>query len=189
MRTPGRTTSFMPISKRALDFSAALLGLIVLSPVILVVSSIVRATSSGPVMFRQRRIGLNEIPFVCYKFRTMYPGTAERATHEIGQSAVTPAGRFLRRFKLDELPQLWNVLRGEMGLVGPRPCLPVQHELIEERRSRGVFSVRPGITGLAQVEGIDMSEPRRLAERDADYIRMHNMPLDIRLLFRTIVHP
>ncbi len=187
LRVPIRINPLMSILKRALDFSAALLGLILLSPVILVIGLVVRLTSSGPVIFRQQRIGLNEHPFVCYKFRTMYPGTAERATHEIGESAITPVGRFLRKFKLDELPQLWNVLRGEMSLVGPRPCLPVQQELIEERRSRDVFSVRPGITGLAQVEGIDMSEPRRLAERDADYVRMQNVPLDIRLLFRTIV--
>ena len=177
----------MPSLKRVLDFSAALVGLIVLSPVILATGAVVRLSSPGPVVFRQQRVGRDEEPFVCYKFRTMHTGTAQRATHEVSASAVTPAGRFLRKFKLDELPQLWNVLKGEMSLVGPRPCLPVQKELVAERRDRGVFSVRPGITGLAQVEGIDMSEPKRLAERDADYVRMQNTPLDLSLIFKTIL--
>ncbi|MEM8744835.1 MAG: sugar transferase [Pseudomonadota bacterium] len=176
----------MPAVKRALDTSAALVGLVVLSPVILTVGAVVRLSSPGPVVFRQERIGRGEAPFICYKFRTMQTGTAQRATHEISESAITPAGRFLRKYKLDELPQLWNVLRGDMSLVGPRPCLPVQKELLAERRERGVFSVRPGITGLAQVEGIDMSEPKRLAERDADYVRMQSTPLDLNLIFRTI---
>ncbi|MDA7946877.1 MAG: sugar transferase [Hyphomicrobiaceae bacterium] len=175
--------------KRVLDFSAAAVGLIILSPVILLIAIVARLTSSGPVVFRQERLGLDERPFVCYKFRTMYPGTAQRATHEISASAVTPAGGFLRKFKLDELPQLWNVLRGDMSLVGPRPCLPVQEELVTERRKHGVFSVRPGITGLAQVEGIDMSEPKRLAERDADYVRLQSIPLDVSLIFRTVLRP
>ena len=176
----------MQLLKRTLDFSAALLGLIVLSPVVLLIGVIVRLTSSGPAIFRQTRIGLNEQPFICYKFRTMYAGTAQRATHETSDTAITPAGKVLRRYKLDELPQLWNVLRGDMSLVGPRPCLPVQDELISERRRRGVFSVRPGITGLAQVEDIDMSEPERLAERDADYIATQSLTLDLTLIFKTI---
>ena len=177
----------MPSFKRALDFSAALVGLIILSPVILAVGAVVRTTSPGPVIFSQQRVGRNEQPFICYKFRTMRTGTAQRATHEISSSAITPEGRFLRKFKLDELPQLWNVLRGDMSLVGPRPCLPVQKELVAARRQRGVFSVRPGITGLAQVEGIDMSEPKRLAERDADYLRMQNTSLDLSLIFKTLL--
>ncbi len=172
--------------KRTLDFAAALLGLIVLSPVVLLIGIIVRLTSPGPAIFRQARIGLNEQLFICYKFRTMYIGTAQRATHETSDSAITPVGRVLRKFKLDELPQLWNVLLGDMSLVGPRPCLPVQKELISERRGRGVYSVRPGITGLAQVDGIDMSEPARLAERDADYVDSQSFALDLKLIFKTI---
>src|SRR5690606_22873502 len=92
-------------------------------------------------------------------------------THEVGEKAVTPVGRTLRRLKLDELPQLWNVIGGEMSLVGPRPCLPTQRELIERRRALGVYALRPGITGLAQVEGIEMSERRKRAEKDAEYMR------------------
>jgi O-antigen biosynthesis protein WbqP len=97
----------------------------------------------------------------------MRPGTSSVATHLADVNAVTRVGRFLRRTKLDELPQLWNVLKGEMSLVGPRPCLFNQTELISERASRGVFDVRPGITGLAQIQGIDMSTPKLLAETDS----------------------
>jgi O-antigen biosynthesis protein WbqP len=120
------------------------------------------------------------------KFRTMRPGTASVATHLAEASAVTPFGRFLRRTKLDELPQLWNVLKGEMSLVGPRPCLPNQEELIAERQKRGVFEVRPGITGLAQVNGIDMSEPARLAEVDERMIRTLTLKDYFRYLVLTL---
>ncbi len=122
---------------------------------------------TGSPILRQVRIGRHQRPFVLVKFRTMRPGTAEVATHLADAAAITPWGRFLRRTKLDELPQLWNVLKGEMSLVGPRPCLPSQTELIRARERLGVFAVRPGITGLAQVLGVDMSEPERLAELDA----------------------
>lgn len=122
---------------------------------------------TGSPLFRQERVGRNQKPFTLVKFRTMRPDTASVATHLADASAVTKLGHFLRRSKLDELPQLWNVLKGEMSLVGPRPCLLSQTELIDERESRGVFNARPGITGLAQINGIDMSTPRLLAETDA----------------------
>jgi len=112
--------------------------------------------------------------------------TASVATHLAEASAVTPFGRFLRRTKLDELPQLWNVLKGEMSLVGPRPCLPNQEELIAERQKRGVFEVPPGITGLAQVNGIDMSEPARLAEVDERMIRTLTLKDYFRYLVLTV---
>ena len=172
--------------KRILDIAAALFGLTMLSPIMAIVAATVAFTSSGPALFRQERVGRNEVPFTCYKFRTMYVGTEQRATHEVSHSAVTPAGKLLRRFKLDELPQLWNVLRGDMSLVGPRPCLPVQKELIAARRKRGVFSIRPGITGLAQVEGIDMSRPEYRAEKEAEYLRRQSFGLDLGLILRTI---
>jgi len=181
-----RTTPKMSPMKRIFDFTSALLGLIVLSPIIALTALCVSISSHGPAVFRQERVGKGEQLFTCYKFRTMYPGTAQRATHEVGASAVTPIGSVLRKCKLDELPQLWNVFRGDMSLVGPRPCLPVQKELISERRTRDVFSLRPGITGLAQVDDIDMSEPKRLAERDADYITEQSLALDLSLIFRTI---
>lgn len=115
----------------------------------------------------------------------MKPGTASVASHLADGSSITGWGRFLRRTKLDELPQLWNVLKGEMSLVGPRPCLPNQTELIFERAQRGVFVARPGITGLAQVQGIDMSNPQRLAEVDAEMLRDFSVADYFRYIFLT----
>jgi O-antigen biosynthesis protein WbqP len=116
----------------------------------------------------------------------MYSGTANLPTHEVKASSVTALGEHLRRFKIDELPQLWNVLVGDMSLVGPRPCMPSQAELVEARRRRGVFAVRPGITGLAQVRGIDMSDANRLAEVDAEYVRSQSLQGDLRLIIATL---
>jgi O-antigen biosynthesis protein WbqP len=116
----------------------------------------------------------------------MYSGTANLPTHQVQASAVTPLGEHLRRFKVDELPQLWNVLMGDMSLVGPRPCLPSQTELVDARRRLGVFAVRPGITGLAQVSGVDMSDANRLAELDARYVRAQSLLGDFRLIWATL---
>lgn len=125
---------------------------------------------TGSPIFIQTRVGQHKRPFRLYKFRTMAVETGDIATHLVDRQSVTTLGKFLRRTKLDELPQLLNVLRGEMSFVGPRPCLPVQKELIEEREALGVFRVKPGITGLAQVKGIDMSNPKSLALVDQQMI-------------------
>jgi O-antigen biosynthesis protein WbqP len=151
---------------RVFDVLFAFFGLLFLLPVLLLLWLVGWFDNRSP-LFRQERVGRHQMPFVLVKFRTMRPETASVATHLADASAVTDFGRFLRRTKLDELPQLWNVLRGEMSLVGPRPCLFNQKELISARASRGVFDARPGITGLAQVQGIDMSTPELLAETDA----------------------
>jgi lipopolysaccharide/colanic/teichoic acid biosynthesis glycosyltransferase len=151
---------------RLLDFVFAVLGLVVASP-LLIVLTITGWFDTGSPLFRQTRVGRHKKPFVLVKFRTMKPETAHVASHLADASAVTPLGRFLRRTKLDELPQLWNVLKGEMSLVGPRPCLFNQQELIHAREQLGVFAARPGITGLAQVNEIDMSTPELLAQTDA----------------------
>jgi O-antigen biosynthesis protein WbqP len=151
---------------RVFDLFFSALGLLLASPLMLILT-VVGLFDTGAPMFRQTRVGRNKKPFTLAKFRTMRPDTAHVATHLADASAVTPFGKFLRRTKLDELPQLWNVLKGEMSLVGPRPCLFNQEELIEARERLGVFEVRPGITGLAQVNEIDMSTPQLLAETDA----------------------
>ncbi|MEW9806899.1 sugar transferase [Mesorhizobium marinum] len=172
--------------KRLLDIALALpLGLIAL-PVVLAAALWVRRTSPGPAFFSQLRVGRNERPFRCLKLRTMHHGTTSLPTHEVGADAVTDAGRVLRRLKLDELPQLWNVLVGEMSLVGPRPCLPIQHELIALRRAFGVTGLRPGITGLAQLRGIDMSDPGKCAGADAEYLRARSLRTDLDILLRTV---
>ena len=150
---------------RFFDLLFSLLGLIVSLPV-LVLLWLIGLFDTGSPLFRQERVGRYQKPFVLMKFRTMRPDTASVATHLADADSITPYGRFLRRTKLDELPQLWNVLKGDMSLVGPRPCLFSQKQLIEERTMRDVFEARPGITGLAQVNGIDMSMPELLAETD-----------------------
>ncbi|WP_427023557.1 sugar transferase [Aureimonas ureilytica] len=172
--------------KRVFDILASLAGLLALGWLIGLLVILVRRDSEGPGLFAQTRVGREGRPFTCYKLRTMRQGTASVATHEMSISAVTPLGEKLRRWKLDELPQLWNVLRGDMSFVGPRPCLPVQREVIEERETRGVLALRPGITGLAQVRGIDMSRPVLLAETDAVYLASRSFTGDLILILKTV---
>jgi lipopolysaccharide/colanic/teichoic acid biosynthesis glycosyltransferase len=171
--------------RRILDVVLALLGLLVTAP-LLAVLWLAGYCDTGAPLFRQTRVGRGQRPFVLLKFRTMRPETPHVASHLADAAAITPLGRFLRRSKLDELPQLWNVLRGEMSLVGPRPCLPTQTELIRERAARGVFAARPGITGLAQVRGIDMSTPALLAQTDADMLARLDLGLYFRLILLTV---
>jgi lipopolysaccharide/colanic/teichoic acid biosynthesis glycosyltransferase len=155
---------------RFLDVVLSAVGLAAAAP-LMVFIVVVGYFDTGAPLFRQVRVGRNQKPFVLYKFRTMRVDAPQVATHEASPELITPWGRFLRRSKLDELPQLWNVLKGDMSLVGPRPCLPTQTELIAERERLGVFAVRPGMTGLAQLSGIDMSTPGLLAETDAKMLR------------------
>ncbi|MCX4028826.1 sugar transferase [Endozoicomonas sp. SM1973] len=170
---------------RATDFLAALIGLLLLWPVLLVVT-IIGYFDTGKPIFVQRRIGKNSCTFTLIKFRTMYPQTASVGTHLVNASAVTRFGTFLRKTKLDELPQLINVLLGQMSLVGARPCLPNQQVLIEERDKRGVYNYRPGITGLAQVNNIDMSTPKKLAKIDALMLKHLNLCLYFILIVKTV---
>lgn len=172
--------------KRALDVAACALLLLLLWPILLIVIVAVRLESRGPAIFKQVRVGKDGREFTCYKFRTMFAGTGDVPTHQVSASAITPLGDYMRRFKIDELPQLANVLAGDMSLVGPRPCLPSQLELIEARRRLGVLEVRPGITGLAQVGGIDMSNADRLAEIDAQYVRKQSFRGDLKLIWATL---
>ncbi|MCX4190241.1 sugar transferase [Methylophaga sp. OBS3] len=157
------------IHLRIADVLFSVIGLLLLSPVFIVIYLLGLFDTGSPI-FRQQRVGRDQKPFTLVKFRTMKKDTADMASHLANVSVITPLGRFLRRTKLDELPQLWNVLKGEMSLVGPRPCLFNQHELIEQREMRHVFAVQPGITGLAQINDIDMSTPELLAKTDAEMI-------------------
>ena len=173
------------LASRTLDLCAAIGGLVALSPVLLATWVMIRRQGDGPAIFAQARVGRHGRIFTCYKFRTMAVGTVQAGTHEVSGSAVTPLGTRLRRWKIDELPQLWNVLRGDMGLIGPRPCLPAQEELVRRRTEAGVLAVRPGISGLAQVAGIDMRDPARLVEWDARYIAIRGLILDLKLILQT----
>lgn len=169
---------------RFFDILFSTCGLICTSPLLLVLAFIGLFDTGSP-LFRQERVGRYRKPFTLLKFRTMRPGTASVATHMANADAITVFGTLLRRNKLDELPQLWNVLKGEMSLVGPRPCLFNQIDLIEERAQRGVFDVRPGITGLAQIQRIDMSMPRLLAETDARMIGLMSVANYFKYIFLT----
>jgi lipopolysaccharide/colanic/teichoic acid biosynthesis glycosyltransferase len=169
---------------RVFDLVFSFLGLVFGFPLLLLLV-IIGLFDTGSPIFRQERLGLNKKRFILVKFRTMKKGTASVATHLASSSTITRFGLFLRKTKLDELPQLWNVLKGDMSLVGPRPCLPNQLELIAERENRSVFAVRPGITGLAQINEIDMSAPEVLAKIDAEMIETLNFTKYFSYIFQT----
>ncbi|MCL4131724.1 UNVERIFIED_CONTAM: hypothetical protein GTU68_059873, partial [Idotea baltica] len=170
---------------RVLDFIFAFFGLLFLWPILLIVCVIGYFDTGSPV-FMQTRIGRNKKPFTLIKFRTMPVETKSVATHLVGATSVTKLGAFLRKTKIDELPQLVNVVKGEMSLVGPRPCLFNQEELIQERERRGIFDVLPGVTGLAQVNEIDMSTPKLLAEWDQKMIHTLSVKHYFAYIFQTI---
>ena len=170
---------------RLIDFLASFFGLILLLPLILVLY-IIGLFDTGSPIFRQRRVGKNKHPFTLYKFRTMNLNTRSVATHLANQSDVTKFGSFLRKTKLDELPQLLNVLKGDMSIVGPRPCLFNQEELISEREKRGVYDFKPGITGLAQINDVDMSTPVNLSVFDALMLKDLNLTNYLKYVLATV---
>jgi lipopolysaccharide/colanic/teichoic acid biosynthesis glycosyltransferase len=175
------------VIKRCVDLTAAL---VILIPFIWLLAGlwlIVRLQSRGPGIFAQKRVGQNGQVFTCYKFRTMSEGSPNVGTHEAPTSLVTPFGKVLRRTKLDELPQAYNILLNQMSLVGPRPCLPNQNVVIAERLKLGVLEVKPGITGLAQIKRVDMSQPELLAHWDARYVKLRSLRLDLSILVRTLL--
>ena len=175
-----------PAVFRIFDITFSTLGLMFASPVMLLIL-LLGLFETGKPIFQQDRLGCHQVPFALFKFRTMALNTPSVVTHLANPNAVTPLGSFLRRTKFDELPQLWNVLRGEMSLVGPRPGLPSQTELIAVREKLGVFEVRPGITGLAQISGIDMSSPELLAQTDARMIAEMSVRNYFKYIFLTVL--
>lgn len=171
---------------RLLDIIFALCGLLFGFPV-LVILTIIGFFDTGSPIFRQVRVGRHKKPFTLVKFRTMKVDTASVASHLASASAITSFGGFLRKTKLDELPQLWNVLWGDMSLVGPRPGLFNQEDLTIARDKKGVYNARPGITGLAQVNEIDMSTPELLAETDARMLKNLTLTNYFKYIFMTVV--
>ena len=171
--------------QRLFDLAVAIPLALVIAPVCLILLVMIRLETQGPPLFVQERVGRNRQPFSMLKRRTMHTGTANVASHQVGAASITRLGGWLRRLKLDELPQLWNVLAGHMSLVGPRPCLPSQEQLVSERARRGIFALRPGVTGPAQIAGIDMSDPVRLAAYEEAYFIVRRPLGDIRLLVST----
>lgn len=174
--------------KRAFDIVAALGGLIVLSPVLAVIALAVRLDSPGPAIHWSRRVGRFNRIFRMPKFRTMRTDAPDVATHLLAdpQAWITPLGRFLRRASLDELPQLWSVLIGDMSLVGPRPALFNQDDLVALRTAAGVEALRPGVTGWAQVNGRDDLPIEEKARLDADYLDLQGFVFDLKVIFTTL---
>lgn len=178
------------IFKRAGDILCSALGLVVLAIPFAVLAIAIRADDHGPVFFRQKRVGRNTNHFTMLKFRTMRTDTPRDVpTHMLTDPLqyLTRTGRFLRRTSLDELPQLINILRGEMSIVGPRPALPNQTDLNELRESYGVHQVRPGLTGWAQINGRDELEIPTKAALDREYLRRFGLRMDIRCFFGTFL--
>ncbi|KTF19179.1 MULTISPECIES: sugar transferase [unclassified Pseudoalteromonas] len=170
---------------RILDFLFALFGLVFAFPFFIILF-IIGLFDTGSPLFMQERVGRNKKPFTLVKFRTMTVDTASVASHLASSASITRFGGFLRKTKLDELPQLWNVLKGEMSLVGPRPGLFNQQELTQAREAKNIYNVRPGITGLAQVSEIDMSTPELLAETDAKMITTLNLKNYFTYILQTV---
>lgn len=200
-------TAWARAGKPVFDLVVALLCLLIVSPLLVAVAVLVRLTTPGPAMFRQTRIGRDNRPFVLYKFRSMYAGSADDVHRQYvrklltqdqpppgGQKGlykleddprITPFGRFLRRTSIDELPQLLNVIRGDMSLVGPRPALPWEVEMIGEARGQR-FLVRPGLTGLWQVSGRNTLTMRQGLELDIEYVRRQSFAFDLIILVKTV---
>lgn len=174
--------------KRAFDLAVALALALALAPLLLLVALAVRITSPGPALFRTQRVGRNNVLFTMYKFRTMRTDTPQVATHLLADPAryLSPVGGFLRRTSLDELPQLLNVIKGDMSLVGPRPALFNQDDLVALRTERGVQELVPGVTGWAQVNGRDELPIPAKVDLDAEYLARQGFWFDLRILLLTV---
>lgn len=173
--------------KRTLDFLLSFIAIILFLLPMLFVALAVKINSKGPILFKQQRIGMNGEFFQIYKFRSMYTETPNVSTEALGDPSVfiTPVGRFIRKTSLDELPQLFNILKGDMSIVGPRPALYNQYELIGKREKTGVNSVRPGLTGYAQIMGRDMISDDEKVSYDKYYIEHQNLLFDFKIIWNT----
>lgn len=176
--------------KRLLDIILALIGMIVLSPVFLVLIICIKLDSNGPVLFKQRRIGKNKSEFYILKFRTMKIDTPkDTPTHLLKdpESYITRVGKFMRKTSLDELPQILNILKGEMSIIGPRPCLWNQYDLIAERDKYGANNIYPGLTGWAQINGRDELPIVKKAKFDGEYVGKVSLVFDLNIFFKTVL--
>lgn len=176
--------------KRILDLLVSIIGLIILSPVFLILVIWIKLDSKGPVLFKQKRVGIHKTHFNILKFRTMKIDTPkDTPTHLLKnpEQYITRAGKFLRKTSLDELPQIINIIKGDMAIVGPRPALWNQYDLIEERDKYGANDIRPGLTGWAQVNGRDELEIPVKAALDGEYVEKMGFAMDIKCIFKTVI--
>ena len=178
------------IVKRGIDFIISLIGIIILSPIFIILAILIKIDSKGPIFFKQERVGKNKNNFKILKFRTMKIDTPkDTPTHMLKDANmyITRVGKFLRKTSLDELPQLFNILFGQMSIVGPRPALYNQQDLIEERDKYHANDILPGLTGLAQISGRDELEIPIKAKFDGEYVEKMNLWLDIKIFFMTFI--
>ena len=176
--------------KRVIDLFISIVGLVVLSPVFLILVVWIKLDSKGPVLFKQKRVGIHKTHFNILKFRTMRIDTPkDTPTHllENPEQYITKAGKFLRKSSLDELPQIFNIIKGDMAIVGPRPALWNQYDLIEERDKYGANDIRPGLTGWAQVNGRDELEIPVKAALDGEYVKKMGFAMDMKCIFKTAI--
>lgn len=171
--------------KRVLDVVIALIALLVLTPVMLLVALMIRITDPGPVLFRQTRVGRNGVPYTMLKFRSMPVDTGDRPSDQVGSVELTWLGRLIRRTNIDELPQLLNIVAGDMSIVGPRPPLRAQDDLVAQRHANGAIELRPGLTGLAQVNAFDGMTVDDKARLDGEYARAVSLRTDLIIIVRT----
>ncbi|HEL9651561.1 TPA: sugar transferase [Streptococcus suis] len=179
-----------PILKRVIDMVFSGLAIVVLSPVLLLIAIAIKLDSKGPVLFKQKRVGKNKTHFMIYKFRSMYvDAPSDMPTHLLKdpKAMITKVGAFLRKTSLDELPQLFNIFKGEMAIVGPRPALWNQYDLIEERDKYGANDIRPGLTGWAQINGRDELEIDEKSKLDGYYVQNMSLGLDIKCFLGTFL--
>lgn len=189
MKMEKKKTAYL-ILKRGTDFCLSLLGCIVLSPLFLILIIWIKADSKGPIFFRQKRVGIHKKYFQILKFRSMRIDTPQDTpTHLLKdpEQYITGAGKFLRKTSLDELPQLFNILKGDMAIVGPRPALWNQYDLLEQRDRYGANDIRPGLTGWAQINGRDELEIPKKAALDGEYVEKMGAGMDIKCFFATFL--
>ena len=178
---------FFKIFKKSIDIFFSLLILIFFCWLILIISLLIKISSNGSIIFAHERVGKNNVIFNCYKFRTMKLNTKVAATHKVSSEQVTFIGKILRKTKLDEIPQVINVLKGDMSFIGPRPCLPLLKDIVKLREKYKINTILPGITGLAQVNGIDMSNPNKLIKTELQYFKLRSILSEIKIIILTLL--
>ena len=184
-----KASALYSISKRTMDIVSSLVGLILLSPLFLIVAILIKLDSKGPIIFKQIRIGKNSKPFYIYKFRSMKIDAPNLSTEEFINASdfTTKVGKFIRKTSIDELPQLVNILKGDMSIVGPRPVIEREVRLLEIRKECNVDSILPGITGLAQINGRDNIDDYEKVKYDFEYLSKRNLVLDIKIIINTVL--
>ena len=184
-----KASALYSISKRTMDIVSSLVGLILLSPLFLLVAILIKLDSKGPIIFKQIRIGKNSKPFYIYKFRSMKIDAPNLSTEEFINASdfTTKVGKFIRKTSIDELPQLVNILKGDMSIVGPRPVIEREVRLLEIRKECNVDSILPGITGLAQINGRDNIDDYEKVKYDFEYLSKRNLALDIKIIINTVL--